>query len=160
MIHAMLLSQALARPPKYYGQGFMPIQVCRDELTPYGSGYPLNNRIEINNNLNVVIAVQMVKRIHGNAIVGYIIQLANRNEYIQNEPSRFVPRSDRERLLRVAATSKFLVHTTIPNFRVALESGSAAFNRIYPLKNIRSFLEQGLTIIACTPHRIGVPPPV
>lgn len=159
MIHAILLAQALVRPPAYYGSGFMPIQVCRDEVTPYGTGYPLKNRLEMKKNLNVVIAVQRVTRVGGHKIVAYIIQLANRNEYIQSEPSMFVPRADRDRLYRVAATSKLLMHTTIQNFRIALNSTSAAFNRIYSLRNIRAFLAQGLTINACTPHSIEVPPP-
>ena len=159
MIHAILLAQALKRPASYYGRGFMPIQVCRDEVAPYGSGYPLKNRTEMKDNLNVVIAVQRVTRIGGHKIVAYIVQLANRNEYIQTEPSIFVPQNDRARLLRVAAASKLLMHTTVQNFRIAVNSTSAAFNRIYSLWSIRAFLAQGLTIKACTPHSIGVPPP-
>ncbi len=159
MIHAILLAQTLVLPSTNDGRPFMPIQVCRDEVTPYGSGYGLSSRAEVANNLNTVIAVQRVTRKGSNKIIAYIIQLANRNEYIQNEPSMVVSRTSRNRLLRVAETSKFLMHTTIPNFRIALDSKGALFNRIYPLKNIRAFLAQGLTISACTPHRIGVPPP-
>lgn len=160
MIHAILLTRTLVLPSTNQGQPFMPIQVCRDEVTPFGSGYGLNIRAEVANNLNTVIAVQRVTRKDSKKIIAYIIQLANRNEYIQNEPAMFVSRANRNRLLRVAEKSKLLMHTTIPNFKIALNSKGALFNRIYPLKSIRPFLAQGLTIRACTPHSIGVPPPV
>ena len=148
MIPALVLAQVLQLPST---NTRVITQVCHDELTPYGSGYPLSDPVAVKHDLNEVVSVKTIKLRGAMKILAYIVALKNGNQYLQTEPSSQVSEVERRALYSVASTPGFLPENAISWFKVGLNSNAQIFYRVHPTE--AAFVSHGLIVTPCTPRK-------
>ncbi len=148
MILALILAQVLQLPSTTTS---ITIQVCHDEQTPYGSGYPLSDPVAVKHDLNEVVSVKTIKLRGAMKILAYIVALKNGNQYLQTEPSSQLSEVERSAVYSAAATPGFLLKNAISWFKVGLNSNAQIFYRIHPTE--AAFASHGLVVTPCTPRK-------
>lgn len=148
MILALILAQVLQLPST---TARATIQVCHDERTPYGSGYPLANPVAVKRDLNEVVSVKTVKLRGAMKILAYIVALKNGNYYLQTEPASQLSEVERSAVYSAAATPGFLLKNSISGFKVGFNSNSQMMYRVHP--TVGAFAPHGLIVTPCTPRK-------
>ncbi|MHB8462037.1 MAG: hypothetical protein ACYDA1_05280 [Vulcanimicrobiaceae bacterium] len=148
MIPALVLAQVLQLPST---NTRVPVQICHDEQTPYGSGYPLSDPVAVKHDLNEVVSVKTIKLRGAMKILAYIVALKNGNQYLQPEPSPQLSEVERRALYATASTPGFLPKNAISEFKIGLNSNAKILYRIYPTRN--AFSSHGLVVASCTPRK-------
>ncbi len=148
MLPAFVIAQVLQLPST---NTRIAIQLCHDEQTPFGSGYPLADPFAVKHDLNEVVSVKTIKLRGAMKILAYVVALKNGNQYLQPEPSSQLSEGARRALISTASTQGFLSENAISSFKVGLNSNAKIMYRIHPTRGV--FASHGLIVMPCTPRR-------
>lgn len=127
------------------------IQVCGDELTPYGAGMGIANKAEIKRGLNTVMRVSKVtQKANPQIAISYLVWLRDGAVYLQTPQHPHLTEYDRVAL--AAVLKKELIHPISQSELSRMLALDSSWS--YPIRfNPHPFSAAHLTITYCTPRK-------